>query len=86
MPLCPLVRNALCLALPQALGLMFIIGGKFSQSFPYEGIERLACQSLAFLSLSMKIFGSHRAVPRRMKSLRFKWESRFLQVRFRPAM
>jgi hypothetical protein len=37
---------------------MFIVGCQFDQRFPYERIEALARQSLAFLRLSMKLFGS----------------------------
>jgi hypothetical protein len=52
---------------------MFIVGCQFDERFPYEGIEALARQSLAFLRLSMKrFFGSHRTVPWRMKALRDK--------------
>ena len=42
----------------QALSQMFIVGCQFDQRFPYEKIEALARQSLAFLRLSMKLFGS----------------------------
>ena len=48
----------------QALGLMFIVGCQFDERFPYENVEGLARQSLAFPRLSMKgFFGSHRTAP-----------------------
>ena len=53
----------------QALGLMFIVGCQFDERFPYENVEGLARQSLAFPRLSMKrFFGSHRTAPCRMKT------------------
>ena len=43
---------------------MFIVGCQFDERFPYERIEALARQSLAFLRLSMKrFFGLHRTGP-----------------------
>ena len=49
----------------QALRLMFIMGCQFHERFPYENVEALARQSLAFLRLSMKvIFGLHRTRSR----------------------
>src|SRR6516225_1266953 len=55
---------ALASLLLQALRLMFIVGCQFDERFPYERIEALARQSLAFPRLSMKrFFGSHRTCP-----------------------
>jgi len=62
--------SAICSArvlslLLQALRLMFIMGCQFHERFPYENVEALARQSLAFLRLSMKvIFGLHRTRSR----------------------
>ena len=56
----------------QALRQMFIVGRQFDERFPYERAEALARQSLAFLRLSMELFGScsawfhERRVQRRM--------------------
>ena len=35
----------------QALRQMFIVGCQFDERFPYENVEALTCQSLAFLRL-----------------------------------
>ena len=40
---------------------MFIVRCQFDERFSYEQIEALARQSLAFLRLSMKLFGSRSA-------------------------
>jgi hypothetical protein len=40
---------------------MFIVGCQFDQRFAYGRIERLARQSLPFLRLCMKLFGSRSA-------------------------
>ena len=73
-----LLTIVLCLAfvllilLLQALRQMFIVGRQFDERVPYEQIEALARQSLAFLRLSMELFGScsawfhERRVQRRM--------------------
>jgi len=45
----------------QALRLIFIVGCQFHERFPYENVEALARQSLAFVRLSMKLFGSRSA-------------------------
>jgi hypothetical protein len=37
---------------------MLIVGCQFDERFPYENVEALARQSLAFPRLSMKLFGS----------------------------
>ena len=55
-----LVRS-LAFAAAQALRQMFIVGCQFDQRFAYGRIERLARQSLPFLRLSMKRFGSRSA-------------------------
>ena len=41
---------------------MFIVGRQFDERFPYENVEALARQSLAFVRLSMKLFGSRSAL------------------------
>ena len=41
---------------------MFIVGCQFDQCFPYENVEALARQSLAFPRLSMKLFGLRSAL------------------------
>ena len=65
----PVLAFALLPLLLQALCLMFIVGRKFDERFPYERIEALTRQSLAFPRLSMKLFFcSHRTVPCRMKA------------------
>ena len=57
----------------QVLRLIFVVGCQFDERFPYENVEALARQSLAFLRLSMKVFfGLHRTVPCRMRALRDK--------------
>ena len=48
-------------SLLQALRQMFIVRCQFDERFSYEQIEALARQSLAFLRLSMKLFGSRSA-------------------------
>ena len=45
---------------------MFIVGREFDERFPYERIEALARQPLAFLRLSVKRFF-------RSRSARFHW-------------
>jgi hypothetical protein len=40
---------------------MFIVGCQFDERFSYENVEALARQSLAFLRLSLKLFGSRSA-------------------------
>jgi len=48
----------------QVLRLIFVVGCQFDERFPYENVEALARQSLAFLRLSMKVFFRlHRMVP-----------------------
>ena len=57
----PVLAFALLPLLLQALRLIFVVGRQFDERFPYEIVEALACQSLAFLRLSMKVFfGLHR--------------------------
>ena len=50
----PVLAFALLPLLLHALRLMFIVGREFDERFPYERIEALARQPLAFLRLSVK--------------------------------
>ena len=45
----------------RALCQMFIVGCQFDERFSYENVEALARQSLAFLRLSVQLFGSRSA-------------------------